>query len=324
MLYIGNKRKRITFILSAVFLILLAVFSIIYFFLFSAPQIGSAEERVTFGVSYTGNQIIKELKDQGYIRSEWGFEEALRLKGLTGKIEPGAFMLSKSMNVWQLAYTLANSPYQKWLVVPEGLRKEEVADLLQKNLGLSDEEKRSFLGEAKEGYLFPDTYLLGASSTGKDVADRMMSNFNEKVADSFKQAAEQNIRNDTVVILASLIQREAANDQEMPLIAGIIWNRLEKNMPLQIDSSIQYALGTEPNWWGKITVKDYQINSPYNTYTNKGKPKGPICSPGLAAINAIINPQVSDYLYYLHDASGQIHLAKTYQEQLNNMNQFLK
>ena len=95
-------------------------------------------------------------------------------------------------------------------------------------------------------------------------------------------------------------------------------------MPFQIDATVQYVLGKPGNWWKQVTLEDYKIDSPYNTYINKGKPPAPISNPGLAAINAVINPMESDYLYYLHDGQGQIHLAKTYEEHLKNIVQYLK
>lgn len=291
---------------------------------FSAPQSNAVSERVVVNAGETQEQIIANLKQQGLIKSKWGFGEVLKIKGWENKIQPGTYMVSKSMDAWQLASVLTKQPYQKWVVIPEGLRKEEIASILQKQLGLSDDNKKEFISTAKEGYLFPDTYLLNSDYTGEQIAERMMSQFNTKAADIFKAATKANIRNDTLVILASLIQREAANEKEMPVIAGVIWNRLAKNMPLQIDASVQYALGNESAWWPKVTTADYQTNSPYNTYTNKGKPPAPICNPGLAAMSAVVNSQDSDYLYYLHDSKGQIHLAKTYQEQLDNINKYLK
>ncbi len=154
--------------------------------------------------------------------------------------------------------------------------------------------------------------------TGSDVAKRMESQFNEKTADLLAQAAEKNIRNDTLIVLASLVQREAASEQEMPIIAGVIWNRWLKDMPFQIDATIQYALGEPGNWWPIIKPDDYKLDSPYNTYIHKGRPPSPICNPGLAAINAVVNSEDSEYLYYLHDSQGQIHLAKTYEEHLHS------
>ena len=311
-------------ILCCLILLIIVVGIFWYNSQFSAPQGSALNERFVVSISDTQTQIVSNLKTQGFIKSEWGFSEVLKIKGWENKIQPGAYQVSKNMDAWQMAVVLTKQPYQKWVVIPEGLRKEQVADILQQQLNLSDSEKQNFLNDAKEGYLFPDTYLLNSDYTGEQIAERMMSQFNTKAADVFKAAAQANIRNDTLVILASLIQREAANDQEMPTIAGVMWNRLTQNMPLQIDASVQYVLGKEGDWWPKITPADYQIDSPYNTYTNKGKPVAPICSPGLAAINAVVNYQDSDYLYYLHDSQGQIHLAKTYQEQLDNINKYLK
>ena len=311
-------------ILCCLILLIIVVGIFWYNSQFSAPQGSALNERFVVSISDTQTQIVSNLKTQGFIKSEWGFSEVLKIKGWENKIQPGAYQVSKNMDAWQLAVVLTKQPYQKWVVIPEGLRKEQVADILQQQLNLSDSEKQNFLNDAKEGYLFPDTYLLDSDYTGQQIAERMMTQFNTKAADVFNSATKANIRNDTLVILASLIQREAANDQEMPTIAGVMWNRLTQNMPLQIDASVQYVLGKEGDWWPKITPADYQIDSPYNTYTNKGKPVAPICSPGLAAINAVVNYQDSDYLYYLHDSQGQIHLAKTYQEQLDNINKYLK
>lgn len=320
-----NKYFKIASVALCCIILLAVVIGIFWYnSQFSAPQKNSGQERFVVNISDTQNQIVSNLKSQGFIKSIWGFDEVLKIKKLEGKISPGAYEISKSMDAWQLVAILIKQPYQKWVVIPEGLRKEQIADILQQQLNLSDSERQDFLDNAKEGYLFPDTYLLDSDYTGQQIAERMMSQFNTKAADVFKSAAQANIRNDTMVILASLIQREAANEREMPMIAGVIWNRLAQNMPLQIDASVQYALGKEGDWWPKVTTADYQTDSPYNTYTNKGKPPAPICNPGIAAMNAVVNSQDSDYLYYINDSSGQIHLAKTYQEQLDNINKYLK
>jgi UPF0755 protein len=110
----------------------------------------------------------------------------------------------------------------------------------------------------------------------------------------------------------------------MPLIAGIIWNRWQKDMKFEIDATIQYALGTPGNWWPIIKPADYKLDSSYNTYIHEGRPPTPICNPGLAAISAVIHPEETEYLYYLHDSEGQIHLAKTYEEHLENIEKYLK
>jgi len=315
--------KAVKIIIIGIGIILIAGI-IVVLHQFSAPQKGVVEERIVVNLTTTEADLILELKEQGYIRSEWAFNFVLKRKGWQGKIEPGGYLVSKSMNAWQLADTLANHPYQKWVVIPEGLRATEIAEKLQETLDWVNIAKANFLLNSKEGYSFPDTYLLNLDYTGEDVAKRMKSQFNEKTADLFKEAAENNIRNDTLIVLASLVQREAANEKEMPLISGIIWNRWLKDMKFEIDATIQYALGEPGNWWPKIKPDDYKTDSPYNTYLHKGRPPAPICNPGLTAIDAVINSEESEYLYYLHDSEGQIHLAKTYEEHLENIEKYLK
>ncbi len=319
-----TRNKKIVIVSAIILLIGIPVG--IYYFLFSGPERESEMERIVINLDTAEEELIPKLKEQDYIRSEWAFKFVLKTKGWEGRIEPGAYKVSKTMNVWTLADTFVRFKYQNWAVVPEGLRKEEVAEILQEKLYWSDNTKEEFLANAEEGYLFPDTYLLDVLNirdAGKKAAERMENNFNEKCQEIFKEFEENNIRNDTAITLASIIQREAANEEEMPLIAGIIWNRLLKPMPLQVDATIQYIVGEEGNWWRPVTPEEYKIESPYNTYLHEGKSPASICNPGLAAIEAVVHNQPSDYFYYLHDSEGQIHLAKTYEEHQMNIEQYL-
>ena len=296
----------------------------IYQCLFSAPQKEFEMERIVINLDTTEKELIPKLKEQGYIRSEWAFKLVLKARGLEGKIKPGGYKISKTWNAWSLACALANFRYQNWVVIPEGLRKEEIAEIAKKELRWSEDTKEEFLNYAKEGYLFPDTYLLDViENAGKKAAERMENKFNEKCQEIFKEFEEANIRNDTAITLASIIQREAGDKEQMPLIAGIIWNRLLKPMPLQVDATIQYIVGEPGNWWRPVILEEYKIESPYNTYLHEGRPPAPICNPGLAAIEAVVHDKPSDYFYYLHDSEGQIHLAKTYEEHKANIEQYL-
>jgi len=319
------RNKKI--IIAGGMVLAIGIFVGVYQCLFSAPGKEFEMERIVINLGTTEEELIPKLKEQGYIRSEWTFEFVLKRKGWEGKIEPGAYKVSKNMDVWILVDTLVRFPYQKWVVIPEGLRKEQIAEIVKEKLGWTEDTKEEFLANTEEGYLFPDTYLLQVlnfENAGKTAAERMKNQFNEKAADLFKEAKEENIRNDTLIILASLVQREAANEKETPLIAGVIWNRWLKDMKFEIDATIQYALGKPGNWWPIIKPEDYKFDSPYNTYLHKGRPPAPICNPGLAAIDAVINSEESEYLYYLHDSEGQIHLAKTYEEHLENIEKYLK
>lgn len=298
--------------------------SFVFQYQFSALQKEAEVEQIVINLTTNEGEIIAKLKEQGYIKSEQAFNFVLKREGWQRKIEPGGYNISKAMNAWQLANTLVNNPYQGWIVIPEGLRVEEIAEKLQEKLGLTDTAKEEFLASSKEGYLFPDTYLLNLDYTGKDMAKRMENQFNEKTADLYMKATENNVLNDTLIVLASIVQREAANEKEMPLIAGIIWNRWSKDMKFEIDATVQYALGKPDNWWPILKPQDLQFDSLYNTYLYEGRPPAPICNPGLAAIDAVIFPEESEYLYYLHDSKGQIHPAKTYEEHVANIKKYLK
>ncbi len=269
-------------------------------------------------------ELISLLHAQGYIRSPSAFKMVLTIRGWRGKIEPGGYLISKAMSAWKLADILVNHPYQRWVILPEGLRIEEMAETLGSKLRWGEDQKSDFLKSAQEGYLSPDTYLLNLDYSGAEVAQRLIANFNEKVKELFLEAQQANIRNDTLIILASLVQREAGSEEEMPLIAGIIWNRWTAGMKFEIDATVQYALGEEGAWWPMVKPEDYKIDSPYNTYLIEGRPPAPICNPGLAAIRAVIYPEETEYLYFLHDQEGKIHPALTYEEHLQNIEKYLR
>ncbi len=140
-----------------------------------------------------------------------------------------------------------------------------------------------------------------------------------------KEAIGQNIKWTTVINVASLIQREAAGKNDMPLIAGVIWNRLGIDMKLDIDATVQYARGDAgQGWWAPLTFAKNSLESPYNTYIHKGLPPGPIANPGLEAIRAALHPKETECFYYLHDKSGAIYCAKTFEEHKENIEKYLR
>lgn len=221
----------------------------------------------------------------------------------------------------------------KWVVIPEGLRKEEIGEILAKTFNWSSEELNKWGNtytamkfDYIEGVYFPDTYLIPVTENGLDVSKRMIRHFDEKFAPYISQFAKQNIVWTTGLRLASIVQREAAGKDDMPLIAGILWNRLLKKMNLEIDATVQYARGkTDKGWWAPIKASDItDIDSPYNTYKYKGLPPHPISNPGISAIEAVLNPTETDCLYYLHDNNRQIHCAVTYEEHKTNIEKYLK
>lgn len=270
-------------------------------------------------------EIIRRLKSENFIRNEKIFSFILSIIRFPGAIEPGAYQLSRNMNTFQIADILLNHPYQKWIVLVPGLRIEQVAERLAKKFNWDSAKTKEFLSAGKEGYMYPDTYLLNTDYSPSDVARRLIANFNEKFDSKIRQdLLNQDVRNDTAVKIASLIERESGGDEDKALIAGIIWNRLDKGMRLQIDATIQYVLGTPNDWWPMVKPPNMKTESPYNTYLYKGLTPGPICNPSLASIKAATYPSETNCIFYLHDRAKQIHCAVTYEEHLNNIEKYLK
>ena len=314
---------------------------LVFFFLVALQLLfGASQRRIreteagifTVSLQSSQEQVIKNLYEQGYIRSPLGFGIALSRTG--NSIEPGAH-LNKNMNAWEVAKTLTSTPYMKWVVIPKGLRKEEIGERLADTLGWDEKQLHDWNYtytamdyDHLEGVYFPDTYLILVDESGLDVANRLRRRFDEEFAPYMTKFLKQDIKWTTALKIASIVQREAAGKEDMPLIAGILWNRLLKEMKLEVDATVQYARDDKDNlttgFWKPIKPEDKEIDSKYNTYKYAGLPPFPISNPGLDAIDAVLNSTETDCLYYLHDPSRQIHCAKTYKEHLANIEKYLK
>jgi UPF0755 protein len=315
--------------------IIIVIVTVFYFFAFAAPG-GNAKvietERFVIPQDAGRSETLKSLADGGFIKSSLGLNIALLLRGKLGAIAPGGYKISKGQNAFGIAGVLSREPYMKWAVIPEGSRKEQIAVQLAQILDWGNQTKNDFLNyyfslgpDYKEGVYFPDTYLLPKDETGGQIAKRFIDKFNEKFQPFAGKFSKENIKWTTAVKIASLVQREAAGENDMPLISGIIWNRLLKGIPLAVDATIQYAKGgSDDDYWMPLVKGDTKLDSPYNTYIHKGLPPTPIANPGLPAILAVLNPAKTNCLYYLHDSRGVIHCSVSYTEHQANIEKYLK
>ena len=256
--------------------------------------------------------------------------------GRSDQIQAGEFSLSPSYTLQEIIDTLSGPPLELWVTIPEGLRREEIVERLIGGLEKTGEDaiifREEFLRESAdlEGYLFPDTYLFPREAKAALIISAMRNTFNRRIADMGEEyPAGYDL--EEIVILASLIEREAITNEERPVIAGIIYNRLDNEWPLQIDAAVQYAVANSKcktqnskceNWWPILTRQDMDIDSPYNTYKYPGIPPAPIANPGLESIKAAANPAASDYFFYIH-ADGKIFYAKTLNEHNANVRNYL-
>jgi UPF0755 protein len=293
------------------------------------PIIPNIPNRFVVPLNATLDQVVQSLLDQNYIKDINDF--TLVFSKMNGNILPGGYKITIGMTVKNIVTILHGEPYMKWVVIPPGLRKEEIAQLLATTLGWTKLQENNWINiytkmkyDYIEGVYFPDTYLIPVNETPLAVANRLISEFNENFAQYLPQFQSKNIQWTNGLILASIVQREAANDADMPLIAGILLNRLNQKIPLSVDATLQYIRGnTGQGWWAPITAADKENNSPYNTYKKVGLPPHPISNPGLAAIEAVLNPTQTACLYYLHDKNHITHCAVTYSDHLANIEKYL-
>lgn len=321
--------RFLSWLLLAVLVLVLAALGVASLFQPLSHANSAPSQRFVIPKGQAVTVIAERLQEAGLIKNAYVFRFVVYQRDLVGKVQAGSFELSPAMSVWQIAAALTVGTDDLWITIPEGYRREEIAASLVKQ-DLPDFDQQEFLDQTRglEGQLFPDTYLISKQSNAATLANLLSNTFASKVTAGLKQElASSHMSLNEVLTLASLVQRESANDAEMPLVAGILTNRLRIGMPLQVDATLQYVKGyssTENSWWPTPLAADKQLTSPYNTYQNPGLPPGPIASPGLAAIKAVLSPATTSALYYIHDRQGRIHTATDLAGHNANVNQYLR
>jgi UPF0755 protein len=269
--------------------------------------------------------IANRLSQERLIRSSTSFYVLVKYLGIEKQIQAGDFRLSRTMNAQEIAQELTHGIVDVWVTTLEGWRVEEVAGKLTKELDIPSAE---FLKVAREGYMFPDTYLIPNEATAGAISETFLRTFNQKITAQMRTDVKKTgLTFEEVIVLASIVEREGRTNEDRPVIAGILLNRLRADWPLQADATLQYALGyqsVEKTWWKKyLTNEDKKIKSLFNTYEHTGLPPAPISNPGISAINAVIYSQPSSYWYYLHDEQGNIHVGKTLEDHEANIEKYL-
>lgn len=312
-------------IITAALLIIIVLGGIIWWKNGVSPANPANKQSVIFVVQKGDGvrEISNRLKDEGLIADPIVFFLLVKQLGLDKKIEAGDFRLNASMNAKEIAQNLTHGTLDIWITVPEGKRSAEIAEILKEKIPTYDPSWSNIL-VLNEGYLFPDTYLIPKDANIEMIVNQMRGNFDQKYTEI--NAGNSRLNKEQIVILASLIEREAITDAEKPIIAGVLMNRLNAGMALQVDATIQYAKGKNAlnnKWWEPVMIEEYKsVLSDYNTYLQPGLPPGPISNPGIEALRAGANPVDTDYLYYLHDKNRQIRYAKTLREHNANIEKF--
>lgn len=308
-----NIQKIAYISLGAVALFLILVYSV-----FLAPPIGFPKNSI---VTIPPGMRVEEagtlLQTKHVIRSSSAFSLIMRVLYPEGIIA-NHYAFGKPQWLISVVSRLASgetdlTPLR--VTIPEGSTVLEISEILKNAFGDFDSADFIKSARAQEGYLFPDTYFFLPDTTPEAVITRMRENFNEKTKSLEKDIDAFGKSEADVVTMASILEGEARQTDTRRTIAGILWKRLQLKMPLQVDAVFGYILsksGYAP------TLADLKIDSPYNTYLNRGLPPGPIGNPGLDSLRAAITPIKTPYVYYLTDKDGNIYYAKTFEEHLKN------
>ena len=325
----GSARRALLVLLLILVVVPVAAFGA-YRYATGAEQGPSRPVSFVVPEGATASEVGERLEAAGVIRSALAFRIAAGMRGLEQDLQAGDYELRTNMQIEEVFTVLERGPVVRTVTVtiPEGLELAEVAESVSEDAGVDAKafEEAATSGdymlppylpddaESLEGFLFPKTYEFPRPVNEDGIIRRLLEQFEDEVEDlPWDRAEEFGLTPYEVVIVASLIEREARVEQDRTKISAVIHNRLREGMPLQIDATVQYALPEENR---ELTFDDYEYPSPYNTYLHAGLPPTPIASPGLASLEAALNPADEAYLYFVvTDAeTGEHAFAETYEE----------
>jgi len=271
---------------------------------------------VTIEQGVSAQRVAELLEQERLISSKNYFLFLLRLRGAHRRIKTGIYEINSKEGTWRIISKLVLGKSKKVkLTIPEGFTARQIAQLIEQK-GLGEKDKFLEIVEERnlEGYLFPETYFVDYDAAEEEIIDMMVDQFNKVFTKEMEERGKKfKFTKRDIVILASIIEKEAVKDEERPLISAVFHNRLKKRWYLESCATVQYALGEHKE---KLTYKDVKVDSPYNTYIHFGLPPGPICNPGLAAIKATLYPAQTDLMFFVTKGEGTHRFSKYYQKHL--------
>lgn len=323
-----------TIVVSSVRFCLLLLLSWYLFCLLVPSGSGTTVHDVSFPTGSGIKKLATELKSAGIIRSSWHFILVSRLRGQAHRLKAGDYCFNDAMTTADiLGKVVAGDVDYRRFVLPEGYSIYQAAELLEqkgyfkKDAFLEKCRDKALLGRysiqaaSVEGYLYPATYNLPRNGNEEQLIDQMVGQFNKACAGIKDGEGRSGLSRHDVVILASVIEKEAVSPEEKPLISSVFHNRLRIGMPLQSDPTAIYGVRA---FAGKVTKSDIERRSPYNTYLISGLPPGPIGNPGVAALKAALHPATTQYLYFVARKDGTHQFSRTLDEHNRAVNRYLK
>ena len=289
---------------------------------------------ITVEPGMTNADIATLLQNKKMINSPVFFRLQSKFARMERSLQAGEYEIVSGMSNWEIIDLFSKGQVRhKTLTIPEGFTIEQIAKKIEESgLGSAEEFKKAAKDYAPysymetsnnnvifkaEGFVYPSTYYLSPGSSEKEILAIMVKEFDTQLTEDIRQKAkDKNMSIRDLVNLASLVEKEAVFPEERPVIAGVFLKRLQIQMPLQSDTTIQYILGVQKK---EISIADTKIDSPYNTYLYAELPPGPIASPSISTINAVLDPKQTNYLYFVADLEGHHHFTETYQDHLKEI-----
>lgn len=335
---INKKRLGIIGLISIIFVVSISVFIF--------TQIGPYNKNNTEGIvveipqGSTTNTISDILYKNNLIKNKAMFKISVKLSNKAQQFKAGKYLFNQTYSNKQIINDLSLGKIYNdgiKITIPEGSTSREIVSILvDKKLGNQDSYEalisnpKEFYNDFKfleedditslEGFLYPSTYYFDENSSEKEVLSTMLSQFNKVYTDKLRdRQKELNMTTEQVLNLASIVEKEAILDKDRPIIASVFYNRLEIGMPLQSDATIQYIFKERKKI---VTYKDLEIDSPYNSYKNKGLPPTPISNPGIESIKATLYPEKTDYLYFVAKMDGGNNYSKNYEDHLKYVKEY--
>lgn len=293
----------------------------VYGFLLPVRLTEETQVELPYNTSVTKSADI--LHDAGIIRRKEAYVILAKVLYPDG-IVAGKYAFNGETSVFSVIYRVANGKFgrnQIRLTIPEGFTVVEIAARIKNLFPNIDEAAIKDLLKDKEGYIYPETYFFDSSVSTEELVTDLVRRSNLELEQILAPHEIESAEAKRIIIVASLLESEGRTEDERRMIAGIIENRLKRNMPLQLDATLTYITGRSSK---ELTLSDLKLNSPYNTYVYRGLPPGPISNPGEESIRAAMQPIENDYLFYLHADSGQIYYAKTFDEHVKNKQRYLR
>lgn len=336
MIQITNPKRFLAF------LVIIILVTAGFFWLLTSSGTVQKSGEIKIESRSSAKSVWKKLAQEGYTGSTlpwryhgWRQDAAAKLKAGTYALEKG----EKVPDVVQRFISGDITPDELTVTFPEGFTLEQMAErVATRGIGTKEEflaaaAPKNFIQDFPlledipeernlEGYLFPDTYRLGEENSAANVIERLIANFHRRFSPEMREAVEKSDRSlDEIVIMASILEREVQSDNDMTVVSGILWKRVDDGVGLDADATVRYAL---KKWDGPLTVQDLASESPYNTRQWRGLPPGPISNPGLRALQAALRPQSSDYYYYLSTPDGKTIFSKDLDEHNANKAKYLR